>query len=59
MQIKDNENKLGRFFFNGIISARGFSELGPGIGERFFAAYSWLSLVSRKNKRFFRKWSVS
>ena len=46
-------------FFNGIISARGFSELGLGIDKRFFASYSWLSLVTRKNNDFFRKWSVS
>ena len=50
---------LGQIFFNGIISATSFSELGPGIDKRFFASCSWLSLVSRKNKDFFRKWSVS
>jgi len=43
---------LGRLFFNGIISATGFSGLGQGIDKRFFVSYSWLSLVSRKNKDF-------
>ena len=46
-------------FFYWAISATDFSGLGPGIDKRFFASCFKLSLVSRKNKDFFRKWSVS
>ena len=31
---------LGRFFFNGIISATGFSGLGLDMDKRFFASCS-------------------
>ena len=50
---------LGRFSFNGIISATGFSGLRPDMDKRFFASCSWLLLVSRKNNDFSRKWSMT
>ena len=45
---------LAHSFFNGKISARGFSELGTGIEKRvLYDTNSWLCLASRKNKDFF------
>ena len=43
------------FFLTDTTSARGFSGLGPGIDKRTFGSCSYIYLVSRKNKRFFRK----
>ena len=57
-RIRNRSHFLGQFFFNSSISAISFSELGPGISKRFFASYSWLSLVSQKNKDFSRKWLI-
>ena len=57
----DWEPKMGltegkvRFFLTDIISAKSSEKLGPDIDKRFFAMYSWWSLVSRKNSDFFRK----
>ena len=50
---------LGRFSFKRWISAISFSGLGPGISKRFFASYSWLSVVSQKNMDFFRNCPIT
>ena len=47
------------FFLTDSTSATGSEELGLGIDKRFFASYSWWSLVSRKIMDFFRKWSMT
>ena len=39
-------------FLIDAISARNFSGLIIGIGKRFFASHSWLTLVSRENRIF-------